>query len=82
VVSIACCIGEGNVAVSEEWTGVTLALSDPGCGSGGGSEKSLEVRRRFALGDRRRTAIGNAYILSLSTKYSTMSINLAPRTLD
>lgn len=44
------CVGYGRVAVSESL--VLVALSSAlGLGSGGGREKSLDVLRRFAVGD-------------------------------
>lgn len=50
VVSIAACVGYGVVAVSESKFAIA-ENSGAGRGRGGGTEKSLDVLRRFAVGD-------------------------------
>ncbi len=56
VVSIAACVGYGVVAVSELKFEIA-ERSGVGRGRGGGREKSLDVLRRFAVGDNFRKDI-------------------------
>ena len=56
MVSIAACVGYGRVAVSESKFAVAVK-SEVGLGSSGGSENSLDVLSRLAVGDMRLRAI-------------------------
>lgn len=56
MVSIAACVGYGVVAVSESKFEIA-ERSGAGRGRGGGMEKSLDVLRRFAVGDSLRKDI-------------------------
>lgn len=60
VVSIVACIGYGKVAVGESYVEVAVKAC-AGLGSGGGREKSLDVLRRWAVGDSFPAAMVGSY---------------------
>ena len=61
VVSKACWVGYGKVAVSESYRWVVVTLS-AGLTRGGGSENNRELRRRLPVGDSLWATIGSGSV--------------------